>query len=71
MLLNSFFLTHLEDNLLHLLIRRLELSDEDKHHFSGVIVGIFSIHQRNQVSNSFQKGSKTLKQHKNSVQNIY
>lgn len=70
MLLNIFFLTHLEDNLLHLLVRRLELSDEDKHHLSGVIVGIFSIHKRNQISNSFQEGSKTLRR-QIIVKNIY
>ena len=51
---------YLEYNLFHLLIRGLELSDEDQHHLSGVIVSILSIHQRNQVPNSFEESSQTL-----------
>jgi hypothetical protein len=51
---------HLQDNLLHFLIRRLELSNEDQHDFSGVIVGVLSVHQGDEVTNGLQEGSKTL-----------
>lgn len=36
--------SYLQNNLLHLFIRGLELSDEDEHHLSGVVVCILSIH---------------------------
>lgn len=51
---------YLEHNLLHLLVRGLELPDEDQHHLSGVIVGILSIHQWNEITNSFEESSQTL-----------
>lgn len=52
---------HLQYNLFHLLIGRLELSDQDQHHLPCVVVGVFSIHQWNQVTDSFEESSKTLK----------
>lgn len=51
---------YLEHNLFHLLIRGLELSDENQHHFSGVVVCILSIHQWDQITNSFEESSQTL-----------
>lgn len=51
---------HLEHNLFHLLIRGLELSDEDQHHLSGVVVRVLGIHQWDQVTNSFEESSQTL-----------
>lgn len=51
---------YLEYNLFHLLIRGLELSDEDQHHLSGVVVSILGIHQWNKVPNSFEESSQTL-----------
>ena len=50
----------LEHNLLHLLIRALELSDEDQHHLSGVVVGREVVHQRDQVANGFEEGGQAL-----------
>lgn len=55
-----FRLPYLEYNLFHLLIRGLELSDEDQHHLSGVVVCVLSIHQWDQVANSFEESSQTL-----------
>lgn len=51
---------YLKYNLLHLLIRGLELSDEDQHHLPGVIVSVLSIHQWDQVTDSFQESCQTL-----------
>lgn len=51
---------HLEHNLFHLLVRGLKLSDEDQHHLSGVVVCILSIHQWDEVTNSFEESSQTL-----------
>lgn len=63
MTLLIFYVTngfYLQNNLLHLFIRGLELSDEDEHHLSGVVVGILGIHQRDEVTNSFKESSQTL-----------
>lgn len=57
----SFDFPHLQHNLLHLLVGRLELPDQDQHHLPGVVVGVFSIHQWNQVTNCFEESSQTLK----------
>lgn len=51
---------YLEHNLFHLLVRGLKLSDEDQHHLSGVVVCILSIHQWDEVTNSFEESSQTL-----------
>ena len=53
-------LHHLQHDLLHLLIRGLELTDENQHHFSCVVVGIFSVHQRDEVTNGLQEGCQTF-----------
>ena len=52
--------TNLQHNLLHFFVRTLKLTNQDQHHFSGVVVGIFGIHEWDKVANSLQKGSKTL-----------
>ena len=53
--------TNLQHNFLHFFIRTLKLTNQDQHHFSGVVVGILCIHKRDQVPNGFEKSSKTLK----------
>lgn len=53
--------TNLQHNLLHFFIRTLKLTNQDQHHFSGVVVGILCIHKRDQVPNGFEESSKTLK----------
>ena len=52
-------LDHLEDDLLHLLVGRLELADEDQHHLARVIVGVLGVHQRDQVADGLQKRRQT------------
>ena len=47
-------LDDLENDLLHLFIRRQELSDENQHHLSCVVVSVVSVHQRNQVTNRLE-----------------
>ena len=59
--------TNLQHNLLHFFIRTLKLTNQDQHHFSGVVVGILCIHKRNQVPNGFEKSSKTLKKKRQHV----
>lgn len=51
---------HLQYNLLHLFVWRLELSDEDQHHFSSIIVRVLSIHQRNEITDGFEEGRETF-----------
>lgn len=53
-------LPHPQYDLLHLFIGGVEFSDEDQHHLSGVIAGILSIHERDQVADSFEESSQTL-----------
>ena len=38
-------LHHLEHDFLHLLVRGLELADEDDHHLTSVVVGVHTVHQ--------------------------
>ena len=52
--------SYLQHDLLHFFVRTLKLTDQDQHHFSGVVVGIFSIHEWYKIPNSLQKGSQTL-----------
>lgn len=52
--------TYLQHDLLHLLVRRLELPDEDQHHLSCVVVGILGVHQWDQITDSFEERSQTL-----------
>lgn len=52
--------SYLEYNLFHLLIGRLELSDKDQHHLSGVVVCVLGIHQWDQVTDGFEESSQTL-----------
>ena len=54
---------YLQHNLFHFFVRALKLTNQDQHHFSGIVVGILCIHEWNKVSNSLQKGSQTLKKH--------
>ncbi len=53
-------LDHLEDNLLHFFVGRLELADEDDHDFTRVVVGVLGVHERDQVADGFQEGGQTL-----------
>ena len=53
-------LHHLQHDLLHLLVWRLELSDQDQHHLPGVVVGVLRVHQRDQITNSFEESCQTL-----------
>ena len=53
-------LDHFQHNFLHLFIWRLELSHEDQHHFSRVVVGILCVHEGNEVTNGLQEGGQTL-----------
>jgi hypothetical protein len=50
----------LEHDLLHLLVGRLELSDEDQHHLAGVVVGVFGVHQRDEVADGLEERGQTL-----------
>ena len=59
--------TNLQHNLLHFFIRTLKLTNQDQHHFSGVVVGILCIHKRDQVPNGFEKSGKTLKKKRQHV----
>lgn len=59
--------TNLQHNLLHFFIRTLKLTNQDQHHFSGVVVRILCIHKRDQVPNGFEKSSKTLKKKRQHV----
>ncbi|RUP50240.1 LOW QUALITY PROTEIN: hypothetical protein BC936DRAFT_139884 [Jimgerdemannia flammicorona] len=53
-------LHHLEHNLLHLLIGRLELTDQDDHHLLGVIVGVLVVHQRNDIPDGLEERREPL-----------
>mmetsp|Transcript_25028 Transcript_25028/g.71298 ORF Transcript_25028/g.71298 Transcript_25028/m.71298 type:complete len:651 (-) Transcript_25028:1818-3770(-) len=53
-------LDHLEHNLLHLLIRRRKLSDQNDHHLSRVVVRVLGIHQWDDVTDSLQEGRQAL-----------
>lgn len=59
----AFFppLSYLQYDFLHLFVGRLELSLQDEHHFPGVVVGILSVHERDQITNGLQEGSQTLR----------
>ena len=62
--------TCLQHNFLHFLIRRLELSNEDQHDFTSVVVGVLGVHERDEVTNGLQEGSQTL-QHTSQYQIQY
>ena len=51
---------HFEHNLLHLLIGALELSNEDQHDLSGVVVGGQVVHQWYEVTDGLEEGGQTL-----------
>ena len=53
-------LDHLQHDLLHLLVRRLELSDEDEHHLPGVVVGVLSVHEGDEVADGLEEGGQAL-----------
>ena len=53
-------LHHLQDNLLHLLIWRLEFTHQDDHDLSGVVVGVHGVHEGNNEANGLQEGSQHL-----------
>ena len=43
-------LHHLQNDLLHLLVGRLELTDEDQHDLTRIVVCILGIHQWDQIT---------------------
>ena len=47
-------LHNLQHNLLHLLVRRLELSDQDQHDLTSVVVGVLSVHEGDKVADSLK-----------------
>ena len=58
--LNFIQFTHLEHDFLHFLVGRLELPDEDQHHFPGVILRVLGVHQRDQVPDGLQERGQPL-----------
>lgn len=53
-------LHHLQDDLLHLLVGRLELPYEDEHHLAGVVVGVLGVHERDEVADGLEEGGQAL-----------
>ena len=53
---------HLEDNLLHLLIGRLELPNQDDHHLPGVVVCIHGVHERDDEANGLEESRQHLQE---------
>mmetsp|Transcript_45842 Transcript_45842/g.81937 ORF Transcript_45842/g.81937 Transcript_45842/m.81937 type:complete len:859 (-) Transcript_45842:1570-4146(-) len=53
-------LHHLEHNLLHLLVRTLELTDQDVHHLTGVVVGVLGVHEGDDVPDGLEEGCEPL-----------
>mmetsp|Transcript_26895 Transcript_26895/g.58347 ORF Transcript_26895/g.58347 Transcript_26895/m.58347 type:complete len:263 (-) Transcript_26895:1857-2645(-) len=53
-------LDHLEHNLLHLLVGRLELADEDDHDLLGVVLGVLRLHQRDDEPDGLEEGRQHL-----------
>ena len=52
-------LDDLQNDLFHLLVWRLELTDQDQHHLTCIIVGVLGVHQRDQIANCL----KTMPHH--------
>jgi hypothetical protein len=53
--------TRLEHDLLHLLVGRLELADQDDHDLSRVVVGVHRVHQRDDEADALQEGRQDLR----------
>mmetsp|Transcript_8558 Transcript_8558/g.17750 ORF Transcript_8558/g.17750 Transcript_8558/m.17750 type:complete len:1008 (+) Transcript_8558:1222-4245(+) len=54
-------LDHLEDDLLHLLVVRLELADEAAlHHLAGVVAGVHGVHERDDVPDRLEERRQHL-----------
>ena len=53
-------LHHLQHNFLHLLVRGLELSDEDQHDLTSVVVGILSVHKGDKVTDSLKQSKHMI-----------
>ena len=51
---------HFQNDLLHLFVRRLELSDKDQHHFSSIVVRVLGVHEWDKIANGLEEGSQTL-----------
>jgi hypothetical protein len=47
-------------DLLHFLLLVVELAFQCRHHFFSVLLGMLHVHQRDDVSDSFQECSKTF-----------
>eukprot|EP00962_Isochrysis_galbana_P056214 scaffold28112_cov112-Isochrysis_galbana.AAC.2 len=53
-------LDHLEHNLLHLLVGRGELAQQDNHHLAGVVVCVLRVHERDDVADGLEEGGQPL-----------
>mmetsp|Transcript_11483 Transcript_11483/g.22235 ORF Transcript_11483/g.22235 Transcript_11483/m.22235 type:complete len:601 (-) Transcript_11483:2097-3899(-) len=53
-------LDHLEHDLLHLLVGRGELAQQDDHHLARVVVGVLGVHERDDVADRLEKGGEAL-----------
>lgn len=51
---------YLQDDFLHFFVRRLKLSYENKHDFTSIVIRVFGVHERNQITDSLQECSETL-----------
>ena len=54
---NSYYLEH---DFLHFLVGRLELSYEDQHDFSCVVVSVLGVHERYEISDGLEEGGQTF-----------
>mmetsp|Transcript_43295 Transcript_43295/g.113771 ORF Transcript_43295/g.113771 Transcript_43295/m.113771 type:complete len:555 (-) Transcript_43295:926-2590(-) len=53
-------LNDLEDNLLHLLVGRGELAQQDDHDLARVVVGVLGVHQRDDEADRLEEGRQPL-----------
>mmetsp|Transcript_241 Transcript_241/g.846 ORF Transcript_241/g.846 Transcript_241/m.846 type:complete len:825 (-) Transcript_241:710-3184(-) len=50
----------LQDDLLHLLVGRRELTDQDDHDLAGVVVRVLGVHEGDDVADGLQEGGQAL-----------
>ena len=53
-------LDHLEHDLLHLVVGRLELAYEDEHDLARVVVGVLGVHERYEVADGLEEGGEAF-----------
>merc|ERR1712131_210440 len=53
-------LDHFEYNLFHFFIWRSKFANQNQHDFSCIVICIFCIHQRDNISDSFQESGQAL-----------